>query len=379
MDTDYDFIQPEFFNILFFQQKNLVIYPYMDLKHLHSLEIFTAGYNVIDLDATAIHNLNEILEFETHNSYSQNPSLYLIYNLNNGEVANLFTAEKIRCILNVNQDVSSLAKISDCVFYNKKNKTFLNYTPESEDLDFETILITTSENEEVLKDKIQQIKIISSRIFAELNEKGNLDKLPHILEEYDSQYWEKILKFVHLYFKIEIPELPRFFPTQEKRIKAPLRDFSDEYELILKANRKIAQEFIQLLHEYRSKKVNPSHLELEQLYNPQKLYNYLRNHHWEKGIPEEFLSDWIKMVNTQYILQEQDVIDFEGIFHKLSISRPSALKEIFKIEESITKGSVNFSHSPNQPKKSQNIPSVKDFQDFKKWILKKLEELEKNL
>ena len=80
-DTGFDFIQPEFLNILFFQQKNLVIFPYVDLKHLHTLELFTAGYNVVDLESTALYNLKEIIEFGAGNSYSQNKSLYFIYNL----------------------------------------------------------------------------------------------------------------------------------------------------------------------------------------------------------------------------------------------------------------------------------------------------------
>ncbi|MDX1797557.1 MAG: hypothetical protein R3255_02805 [Candidatus Lokiarchaeia archaeon] len=63
MDTGSDFIKPEFLNIIFFQQKNLVIFPYVDLKHLHALEKFTVGYNVVDLETTALHNHKEILEF----------------------------------------------------------------------------------------------------------------------------------------------------------------------------------------------------------------------------------------------------------------------------------------------------------------------------
>ena len=54
MDTGYDFISPEFFNILFFSQKNLVIYPYVDVKHIHSLDCFTVGYDVIDIDSIGI-------------------------------------------------------------------------------------------------------------------------------------------------------------------------------------------------------------------------------------------------------------------------------------------------------------------------------------
>ena len=76
LDTGIDFIQPEFLNILFFQQKNLVIFPYIDLKHLHALELFTVGHNVIDLESTALYNLKEIIEFEANNSYSQNRTFF---------------------------------------------------------------------------------------------------------------------------------------------------------------------------------------------------------------------------------------------------------------------------------------------------------------
>ena len=89
MDTGSDFLRPEFLNIIFFQQKNLVVFPYVDLKHLHGLEIFTAGYNVVDLESTALHNLKEILEFETINSYSQNPTLFFIFNVDKKKVKEL--------------------------------------------------------------------------------------------------------------------------------------------------------------------------------------------------------------------------------------------------------------------------------------------------
>lgn len=96
VDTAADFIRPEFLNILFFQQKNLVVFPYVDLKHLHGLEIFTAGYNVVDLESTALHNLKEILEFEATNSYSQNPTLYFIYNVDREKVKELMMLDGIR-------------------------------------------------------------------------------------------------------------------------------------------------------------------------------------------------------------------------------------------------------------------------------------------
>ena len=127
MDTGTDFIRPEFLNILFFQQKNLIIFPHVDLKHLHGLEVFTVGHNLIDLESTALHNLKEILEFEVNNSYSQNPSLYLIYNLNRDHLEEIIGLEDIRCILNVNENINGLANLSNFVVFNKKTNQFINY------------------------------------------------------------------------------------------------------------------------------------------------------------------------------------------------------------------------------------------------------------
>ncbi|MFX0083829.1 MAG: hypothetical protein ACFE94_18925, partial [Candidatus Hodarchaeota archaeon] len=140
MDSGEDFITPEFFNILFFQQKNLVIFPYVDLKHLHSLEIFVAGYSPIDLESTALHDLRNILEFESSNTYSQSPTFYFIYNLDRNKTKEILTIENIRCVLNSNEIIPELANSSEFVFYNKKNNQFINYT--GSNLAFEQQLIS---------------------------------------------------------------------------------------------------------------------------------------------------------------------------------------------------------------------------------------------
>ncbi|HEC41191.1 hypothetical protein LCGC14_0595880 [marine sediment metagenome] len=101
--------------------------------------------------------------------------------------------------------------------------------------------------------------------------------------------------------------------------KDNLKDFSDEYEVIVSTNKNIGKEFIQCLHEYRSRKVNSSHLKLEDLFNPLRLYNYLRNKHWKEGIPEAFLKEWASMNRSQYTLTEGDKNDFEAIFRTLQI------------------------------------------------------------
>ena len=158
---------------------------------------------------------------------------------------------------------------------------------------------------------------MATRIFTEVNKDSTLKNLPEILQDFEKKHWNTIIKFTENYFNINIPDVStlRFTRSPRKR----LRDFSQEYELILSTSKQIRKEFIQLLHEYLGKKVNASNLELEELFNPQKLYNYLRNHHWKEGIPHDFIDDWYKMEFSQYTLHESDQADFDNILKKLGI------------------------------------------------------------
>ncbi|MFX1314427.1 MAG: hypothetical protein ACFE9T_01055 [Promethearchaeota archaeon] len=367
MDSGLDFIKTEFFNILFFQHKNLIIYPYVDLKHLHSLELFTVGYNVIDLESTALHNLKEILEFEANNSYSQNPSLFFIYNVNENQIKEIMELKGIRCIINTNLDVHDLANGSDYIFYNKKNNQFLNF--HEKDIEFERDLISNSENEVILQDKIHKIKTTATRIFTELNQ-NKVENLPKILSEYDQKYWDKILTFTRQYYDIKVPKVTDLRIPPKSRYGKDLKDFSQEYEQIVSLNKHFGKEFIMLLHEYRGNRVNSSHLELEELFNPLKLYNYLRNHHWKKGIPENFLNQWLEMKFSQYKLTESDFSDFQNICNKLNIKNPSVLN--FNGSDSI----LVKEHKSHVKKSNIFIPPVRNFIDFKNWLLHTIEEID---
>jgi hypothetical protein len=365
MDTDSDFIQPEFLNILFFQQKNLVIFPYVDLKHLHGLEIFTVGYNVVDLESTALHNLKEILEFESSNSYSQNPTLYFIYNVDLEKVKELMELDGIRCIINSNENLKNLANGNKFIFFNKKNNQFLNYGINDSELEFENSLIKNSQDEDILQENIQKIKIASTRVFKELNQAGNLENLPSILAEYEKKYWKSILDFTSKYYEINIPDISgiQFKPTKI------LKDYSDEYDVLISTNRVLGKEFIQLLHDYRSKRVNPAHLELEELYNPQKLYNYLRNHHWKEGVPKAFIQEWSQMNLSNYQLTEADQSDFDFIINKID-------KE-YAIENSSSIRSVLPNIKSNTSRNILKIPSPEtEWNKYIQWASEHLTELE---
>ena len=372
MDSGVDFITPEFLNILFFQQKNVVIFPYVDLKHLHSLELFTVGCNIVDLESTALHNLKEILEYEKDNSYSQNPTLFFIYNVSKDEISELMELKGIRCIINTSNNVQDLANGSDFLFYNKKNNQFLNYD-NNPDLEFENHLITTSENEIILQDKIVKIKTTATRIFTELNQDDKLINLPEILADYDKQYWDKILKFTHKYYDVKIPDIKslKFEQRPRPRTKGVLKDYSYEYEIIISQNKSVAKEFIQLLHEFRSKKVNPSNLELEELFNPQKLYNYLRNHHWKDGIDKEFLEEWVQMDISKYNLTDDDLNDFQAIFQKLNLPLEVITNLFGKVIAMDKREDERVSRE-----ETIEFLSIKDFAKFKKWLLERMKAIE---
>ena len=127
MDTELDFISPEFFNLLFFNQKNLIIYPYVDLKHLLPLESFLIGYNVEHLDATALYNLCEIIEYSGEDAYTQTPAFYLITNLNKEDIKKIERIKNLHCIININQIPPKSTLLSGkFVVFNKKNQNFLN-------------------------------------------------------------------------------------------------------------------------------------------------------------------------------------------------------------------------------------------------------------
>ena len=397
MDTEFDFITPEFLNLLFFQQKNLVIFPYVDLKHLRSLQVFAVGYDVVDIDSTIINNLGEIIEYEA-SSYSQQPTFYFVLNPKTEEIEKLIDSPNVRCVVNTHENVQSLAKGDRFVFYNKKSKTFVNYEPEKQDLSLERHLISSCPDKQLLLDEMIKIKSLATKIYLQLNESSNTDNLPKILRDYDQIYWDKILDFTRLYYDIEIPSFDRPKLLSRKNTSSePEKDYSAEYEVIMKVNRKIGQKFIQLIHDYRFQKVNPANLEVPQLFYPMKLYNYLRNHHWEKGIPQEFVSEWIRATTADFSLTEGDHMEFQMMLNKLNL--PYTLPE-FDAERESEPLTVRSSHLkretptqiirkekgsktvPSPVKKvkqvrSNSMPPIENFLEFKGWMLKKLDELEK--
>ncbi len=393
MDTEYDFIKPEFLHILFFQQKNLVVYPYVDLKNLRSLEPFTAGYNIVDLESTALANLKEIFEYDLNNSYSQTPTLYLVVGIDKEKLKDVMSIKGVRCVLNSNDlNVSKLANGSNFVFYNKKTSSFVNFDASKVDLEFEKEILASSKNEAILRDNVLKIKSAATQIFTEISDGNNLNTIAEILAPFNRRYWQKILDYTTLYFNIDVPAFDKIPDSniiekqslkEKKKGKASTDiantkdnsaedEFLKEYDLLLSFNKDISKEFFAQIFDYRSQKVNAQHLELEQLFDPKELYKYLRTHHWQKEMPKEFLENWVHMSKTNHALTEKDVNDFEKIFMMFNVSEEIAneiLPKMVNIED-------NESVSSLQQKSSDYRSLINDFNKFKKSILNRLDDLE---
>ena len=425
MDSGYDFLTPEFLHILFFQQKNIVIFPYVDLKHLHSLEIFAVGYNIINLDSTAVHNLVEILEHESYNSYAQNPSLFFISNMNGDQLKQVLALQNIHYVINCTESASKIRPILQevhneeeeerekdidkdrdrerVIFYNKKNKTFLNFSPEQVDLSVEHTIITSAKNPQMLQDTMVKMKSTAAKLFTEINESSDKKALVSILSEYEKSYWDRILLFTQNYYGIQVPDLPKITlhrKTLKEIHEEKPNEFDGEYTLVMKSHKSVAREFITCLHNYRFNKVNPANLELDQLYSPRELYNYLRARHWRKGIPDDFVREWVQMNNSNYELSatEQDIfsqlladlpilttnIDFGSLpkqKHKQKRDTKSDNNTDIEKALGIRKEKLNKDNTIQSvpENKEKPIPSIKDFPRFRAWILDKLDQIETQL
>ena len=393
MDVGSDFITPEMLNILFFEQRNLVVFPYVDQKHLQALEIFTIGYTPIQLDSTALHNVKELIEYQYEDSYSQNPSFYFILNIPGEGVKDFLEMKSLHCIINTKDSVKHLANGEEFIFYNKKLQKFVNFSPESVDLTLEKELISSSKSNFILQDKIQSIKMTASKLYSEIMQDSDINTLKDMLREYNPKFWNKILKYTGLYFKINVPELDYSINPKEEDLKnitrkpIPKSSAAEEYHLVTNSNKAIAKEFIRQLHQYRADHVNSSNLELDQLWDPQLLYEYLREHHWNKGFPEDFTSRWVRMESTRHRLSNDDIEDFTALFHKLDISDDlilDSLESVLSSEENDSRGpkatSKNPSKIPSKLKPPKDIvPPITGFDEFEKWFLYKIEKIERLL
>ncbi|MBD3338431.1 MAG: hypothetical protein GF353_04950, partial [Candidatus Lokiarchaeota archaeon] len=166
------------------------------------------GYTPIDLESTALSNVKEIIELDATASYSQNRVFYFIYNISEVALKEVLQFRNIRCVVNTADNVSGLVREiedqSEFIFYNKKNKKFLNYDFTDIDLSLEEELI--GDDTHILQDSLIQLKALATKIFLRINESKSFHDLLSF-SSYKMEHWNRILEFVRNYYSIRIPEL----------------------------------------------------------------------------------------------------------------------------------------------------------------------------
>lgn len=394
MDTEYDFISPEFMHLLFFKQKNLVIYPHVDVKHLRGLETFSVGYTMVDMECTALYNFKEVLKMPSDGSHS---NFYLIYGLNKENASELLELERTHCILNVSESMTDIMSEAhdSFIFYNKKTGKFLNYNFDGEELKFEHMLISMAKDPEGVKTELLKIKNVAHRLYKSLNIDPEHVDVTTLFKDYNEEEYPKILEFTANFYDISIPDnileqKQRFNPENTKRAR-----FFEEFKAITSVNQKLTDELIKMLHDYKQSNINQSNLELEELHTPMLLYNYLRKHHWEKGVPLAFFKRWPKMEHTQYQLNEDDLEDYRVILKKRGLTKDDLNEVLSSIDLLKVKGKPQPKKEPSDPiSKSvsrkrrpvqdakpdiDDVPLIPNIGQFKKEVFAMLDDIESDL
>jgi len=111
----------------------------------------------------------------------------------------------------------------------------------------------------------------------------------------------------------------------------------------------------------------------------------LRNHHWKNGMPKEFAIDWFKSARKDFSDEEELLMEYQVIINKLDLpysvqdieveNAAEPQKEKSNLGKNYGKKKVSVAKA-NYPAKSQPIPSIDTFFEFKNWLLNKLDQLE---
>ncbi len=408
MDTESDFITAQFLHLIFFKQRNVLIYPHVDLKYLNALEIFTVGYTFIPIDATALTSVNDILEA---NVYSTIPNFYLIYNLNLKDIYAIMQYPSLHYILNTSENakelipklaVPSIQSPSSAtsenltsqplILYNKKTKKFLNYDFIARDLSFEKKIIERCPTLDLLRDDLLKIKNLAGQIFILLNEGKSIKSIQKFLSKSheDENEQEKILRFMEHFYdvrichllkkasslndddSISIEKISKSDPLLQK--KDPLQQYREEYRALKNLPATIKRMFVSCMEEYCLEHVNTANLEDKVLINPENRYLYLRQHHWKLGLPEDFLRTWLKSVPC-----EAHVLDLHSFLQSLGLA-PNKIDSIFT---SLSSSTYLNNFTPKEDYFPQELTykkreRVKKEKEKRKSFLKK-DDLENNM
>ena len=99
-----------------------------------------------------------------------------------------------------------------------------------------------------------------------------------------------------------------------------------------------------------------------------------RNHHWKNGIDEVFVNEWFQNPD---LVTEQNSKDVKIMIKKLGLSYRLVINQnILENSHDSDLDPLDADPSEYSIQKNSDMPSIKDFERFKSWILEKLDEID---
>jgi len=99
-------------------------------------------------------------------------------------------------------------------------------------------------------------------------------------------------------------------------------------------------------------------------------------------MPKEFAISWFKKANKDFSNSGEVLMEFQVILNKLKLTYTISDTDLELKFEPENKGKsqnekTTLLTNSKPPRKAHSIPSIENFPEFKKWLLNKLNELEK--
>ena len=99
-------------------------------------------------------------------------------------------------------------------------------------------------------------------------------------------------------------------------------------------------------------------------------------------MPKEFAIKWLEKITKDFLNPKEALMEFQVIQNKLNLSYSVSNIDLERKNKPEKKGDTQNEKTKSlsnskQHQKTNAIPPINDFSEFKKWLLNKLTELEK--
>ncbi len=225
MDIDTDFLTLEILNILCFEQRSLILQPFIRPQKLQLLLSLLPFFEVVEIDTNEIEDtehftwvLNAALQSNL-NILQREKQLLFFTNLNKSCLDLLLAHDNLfyLALYKENDSLESRLEGTRCIAFHKKRQVFFNYQPPL-DLAGEESLVSEFRNHgaESLKNRLKE-HLQTARTFFELLMEDDYDQIQESFAALSKTERLFQAKFISPYFGIEYPpEVGEIFESRSQ-------------------------------------------------------------------------------------------------------------------------------------------------------------------